>query len=125
MTKNQGEAMNTADVNISQTDLRKLLAAASGDAALLHIFLKAGNAPEEACEKLNITQSRLSCALATLRQLGLYGQEKKLIPTGQRPNYSENDVLAGKRAGCKTVLIGEDNVDADLRVTSVLDFTEK
>jgi len=38
---------------------------------------------------------------------------------------SENDVLAGKRAGCKTVLIGEDNVDADLRVTSVLDFSEK
>ena len=86
--------MNTADVNIGQADLRKLLSAASGDAALLYMFLKAGNEPEEACEKLNISQSRISCALATLRQLNLYGQEKKIIPTGARPNYSENDVLA-------------------------------
>ena len=85
--------MNTADVNIAQADLRKLLSAASGDAALLYIYLKAGNDPEAASEKLNISQSRISCALATLRQLGLYGQEKKLIPTGQRPNYSEKDVL--------------------------------
>ena len=85
--------MNTADVNIAQADLRKLLSAASGDAALLYIFLKGGNEPETASEKLNISQSRISCALATLRQLGLYGQEKKLVPTGQRPNYSEKDVL--------------------------------
>ena len=85
--------MNTADVNIAQADLRKLLSAASGDAALLYIYLKAGNDPEAASEKLNISQSRISCALATLRQLGLHGQEKKLIPTGQRPNYSEKDVL--------------------------------
>lgn len=85
--------MNTADVNIVQADLRKLLSAASGDAALLYIYLKAGNDPETASEKLHISQSRMSCALATLRQLGLYGQEKKLIPTGERPNYSEKDVL--------------------------------
>ena len=86
--------MNTADLSIGQADLRKLLSAASGDAALLYIYLKAGNEPETASEKLNISQSRISCALATLRQLGLYGQEKKLIPTGERPNYSEKDVLA-------------------------------
>ncbi len=85
--------MNTADVNVTQADLGKLLATASGDAALVYLYVKSGNAPEQAAEKLHISQSRVSCALATLRQLDLYGQEKKLVPTGQRPNYTEQDVL--------------------------------
>ncbi len=85
--------MNTADVNIGQPDLRKLLSAASGDAALVYLYIKGGNDPEQAAEKLHISQSRLSCALATLRQLDLYGQEKKMVVSGQRPNYSEQDVL--------------------------------
>lgn len=86
--------MNAVDLNIAQGDLRKLLATASGDAALVYLYLKAGNVPETAAEKLNISQSRISCAMATLRQLGLYGEEKKIIPSGQRPNYSEQDVLS-------------------------------
>ena len=86
--------MNTADVNIGQPDLRKLLSAASGDAALVYLYIKGGNDPEQAAEKLHISQSRLSCALATLRQLDLYGQEKKMVVSGQRPNYSEQDVLS-------------------------------
>jgi hypothetical protein len=59
----------------------------------VYLYAKSGNDPEQAAEKLNISQSRVSCALATLRQLDLYGQEKKLVPTGQRPSYSEQDVI--------------------------------
>ena len=85
--------MNTAEVHITQSDLRKLLATASADAALLYLYLQGGNAPEMAAEKLNISQSRVSCALATLRQLDLYGQEKTLVAPMQRPTYTEQDIL--------------------------------
>lgn len=85
--------MNTAEVRITQSDLRKLLATASADAALLYLYLQGGNAPEMATEKLNISQSRVSCALATLRQLDLYGQEKTLVAPMQRPTYTEQDIL--------------------------------
>lgn len=85
--------MNTAEVHITQSDLRKLLATASADATLLYLYLQGGNAPEAAVEKLNISQSRVSCALATLRQLDLYGQEKTLVAPMQRPTYTEQDIL--------------------------------
>ena len=38
---------------------------------------------------------------------------------------SENDVLAGKNAGCKTVLIGESDYGQNLRVTSLLNFVNE
>jgi len=38
---------------------------------------------------------------------------------------SENDVKAGKNAGCKTALIGEEYFRQDLSVGSLLDFTDK
>ncbi|MBR3979352.1 MAG: DnaD domain protein [Oscillospiraceae bacterium] len=85
--------MNTAEVHIPQKDMRKLLATASADAALLYLYLQGGNAPDMAAEKLNISQSRVSCALATLRQLDLYGQEKSLVAPMQRPTYTEQDIL--------------------------------
>jgi D-glycero-D-manno-heptose 1,7-bisphosphate phosphatase len=37
----------------------------------------------------------------------------------------ENDILAGKNAGCKTVLIGDGNFGQDLTTTSLLDAVEK
>lgn len=37
---------------------------------------------------------------------------------------SENDVLAGKNAGCKTALIGETDYGQNLQVTSLLDFVK-
>lgn len=81
-------------VTISQTDVRKLLGAASADAALLYIFLKSGNSMEHAESELHMNSTRVSCAAATLRQLGLYSEEKAIhILVGERPNYSEQDVL--------------------------------
>lgn len=85
--------MNAVELSIEQSDMRKLLAAASPDAALLYLYLRSGNDPEHAAKGLNLTQSRISCAMATLRQLNLYQQEKKVILPGERPSYSETDVL--------------------------------
>ena len=86
--------MITDAVAIPQSDVRKLLSAASADAALLYIFLNSGNRPEEAGKNLNMSQARLSCASATLQQLGLWPEEKSVhILSGERPSYSEQDVL--------------------------------
>ena len=86
--------MITESVKISQSDMRKLLSAASPDAALLYIYLKSGNHPEGAENDLHLNSSRLSCAAATLRQLGLLEEDRPgHIAPGERPSYSERDVL--------------------------------
>ena len=86
--------MITQPIQISQTDLRKLLSAGSPDAAMLFLYIAAGNDPRSAETELGISGSRLSCAGATLRQLGLWPEEKpQRFLSGERPNYTENDVL--------------------------------
>ena len=85
--------MMTEQVTISQTDLRKLLSAASPDGALLYLYLQGGNALETAEKELNMNASRLNCAAAVLRQLGLLPQERAtVIAPGERPAYSDEDV---------------------------------
>jgi DnaD/phage-associated family protein len=85
--------MNVTDVNISREDARKLLLTRSADAALLYLYMQCGNDPAEAQQTLSLSSSRMDCACATLRQLGLWPTEKKtMLPTGERPNYSEKDV---------------------------------
>ena len=87
--------MNTEAIAISQGDVRRLLSTGSGDAALLYLYIHAGNDAQSAVRDLQISQSRFSCAAATLRQLGLWPEEKttKIAP-GERPQYSEVDVLS-------------------------------
>ena len=85
--------MNIESVNFDTAEVRKLLGAASADGALLYIYLKAGNAPADAAQTLNMTDARVNCAMATLRQLGLWQEEKQPILAGERPVYSERDVL--------------------------------
>ena len=86
--------MMTESVKVSQSDVRKLLSAASPDAALLYLYISAGNRQENAEKDLNLNASRLSCAAATLRQLGLVMDERvSHIAPGERPSYSERDVL--------------------------------
>lgn len=86
--------MNVNAITLPQQDVRKLLGAANADAALLYLYIAAGNDPGKAGEDLRLPDSRLSCAGAILRQLGLWPE---VLPTkilaGERPNYSENDVL--------------------------------
>lgn len=86
--------MYTEEVKIEKTELNKLLSAANADAALLFLYLRSGNDPAQAEQALHLNANRLACAGATLRQLGLWIQEEKKFIPGQRPAYSEQDVLA-------------------------------
>ena len=85
--------MMTEQVTISQADVRKLLSAASPDGALLYIYLQGGNRLETVEKDLHMNPSRLNCAVAMLRQLGLLPQERvAVIAPGERPAYSDEDV---------------------------------
>ena len=86
--------MNTTQLNIEQTDIRKLLGAASGDVALVYLYLHSGNDPQRAGEALNMNERSVACAMATLRQLGLWQQEHQTVITGERPSYTERDVIS-------------------------------
>ncbi len=86
--------MITESIVLSGSDVRKLLSAASPDAALLYIYLRSGNAMDAAGKDLHMNESRLSCAGAVLRQLGLWQEDRPShIAPGERPSYSEGDVL--------------------------------
>ena len=86
--------MNNESIVLDSSELRKLLGAARPDAALLYIYLKTGSPVADASQTLNLTAARCSCALATLRQLGLWQEEKQTrVQVGERPVYSEHDVL--------------------------------
>lgn len=87
--------MNTTELHISKANVHKLLCAKSPDAALLYLYISSGNAPDQAEQTLQLPQSRYACAVATLRQLGLWPEERTApIFSGERPQYSERDVLA-------------------------------
>ena len=87
--------MISEKITISQSDVRKLLGAASADAALLYIYLNSGNPVETAAADLRLNESRMNCAAATLRQLGMWPEERPShIAPGERPAYSEQDVLS-------------------------------
>ena len=86
--------MFTEPIQIGTADVRRLLSAASGDATLLYIYIHSGNPAAKAMEELRFSEARYSCAAATLRQLGLWPEEKTIhIASGERPQYSERDVL--------------------------------
>ena len=86
--------MNIQPIHIDTVDLRKLLGSASGDAALLYLYIQSGNDPQSAGTQLNLSSARLATACATLRQLGLWQEEKHCtIAPGERPQYTEKDVL--------------------------------
>ena len=85
--------MNINPVSIPAEDLHKLLSAASSDGALLYIYLKSGNEFADAADGLRMSESRLTCAAATLRQLGLWQVSEKAFIPGERPSYTEQDVL--------------------------------
>ena len=55
--------------------------------------MQCGNTLETAEAELNLNGSRLSCAAAILRQLGLLPEERKnhIVP-GERPVYSDEDI---------------------------------
>ena len=85
--------MNVTEVNISREDVLKLLSTRNADASMLYLYIQCGNDPADAQQTLSMSASRMDCASATLRQLGLWPTERRtMLPTGERPNYSERDV---------------------------------
>ena len=85
-------------LQIEKAHIHKLLCAQNPDAALLYLYLKDGNDPQQAQAKLGYTQTRHACAVATLRQLGLWTEEKQIRLPGEQPVYSEVDVLSAMDA---------------------------
>ena len=79
-------------LQIEKDHVHKLLCAQNPDAALLYLYQKAGGAPQNAMQALGYTESRYACAAATLRQLGLWTEEKTVRLPGEHPQYSETDV---------------------------------
>ena len=91
--------MKTEPINLERSDVHKLLSTANADAALLYIFLKAGNPVADAEGALRLSQSRLNCAAATLRQMGLWMEEKPAhVFVGERPSYTEQDVILAQNS---------------------------
>lgn len=86
--------MKTQDLSVSEPDIRKLLLCGSSDAAYVYLFLKIGNSVSDIEQELQMNTSRRDCALAVLRQLGLWDDaEKAPVVLGQSPRYTEQDVL--------------------------------
>ena len=80
-------------LNIEKAHIHKLLCAQNPDAALLYLYFKDGGDPSQATLRLGYTESRYACAVATLRQLGLWTEQKEMRLPGEQPQYSEVDVL--------------------------------
>lgn len=86
--------MNATELQIPQSHVHKLLCAKNPDAALLYLYLSGGNDPEQAVQALQLSHTRFTCAAATLRQLDLWPRQKNTpIFSGERPQYSERDVM--------------------------------
>lgn len=90
--------MDQHDMYIPEQDWRKLLAAASGDSALLYLYLRAGGSHDQAETALRMSKSRLDCACSSLRQLGLWNDEPvKVLRPAEPPVYSEEDLIRQQR----------------------------
>ena len=85
--------MNIEPVTLEKAEVQKLLSAASGDTLLLYLYIKSGNSLETAPQELGLNNTRLECAAATLRQLGLWKEPQPMPMYGEKPNYTEQDVL--------------------------------
>lgn len=100
--------MDIHDLYIPEQDWRKLLAAASGDAALFYLYIRAGGQIPEAEHALRMTPARVEYASACLKQLGLWPEAPKVIRPAEPPVYSEEDLLREQRKnGGFQHLIGE------------------
>ena len=86
--------MLTTDLNLPRDHVHKLLCAANPDAALLYLYLQSGNELSTASRELQMNEAHVQCAAASLRQLGLWTDKpQKQFIVGERPSYTENDVL--------------------------------
>ena len=95
-------------LSIPQSDLRKLLGAASGDAALLYLYLQAGGRLASAQKELRMEAYQLETAAASLRQMGLLPErEPTVLRPAELPRYSQEDVTKNLAEGGFSPLVGE------------------
>lgn len=99
--------MTQQDILIPEQDWRRLLAAASGDAALLYLFLRSGGAADHAEQALRLTRTRLDCAEASLRQMGLWPEPSKVLRPSEPPAYTEADLIRAREETEFPRLLGE------------------
>jgi len=86
--------MHTENLTIPHGDLQKLLAMASSDGALLYLYLQSGKPLSQAAQALHMQPHQLESAMALLRQMGLWSDQKPAsFQSGERPQYSETDVM--------------------------------
>lgn len=111
--------MHPQDLLIPEQDLRKLLAAASADAALVYLFLRSGGTPEQAEIVLRLTKTRMECASAALKQMGLWPETVQVLRPAQPPVYTENDLINARKTDFPR-LLGE----AQRRLGKVLSTEE-
>ena len=112
--------MGNQDLLIPERDWRKLLAAASGDTALLYLFLQAGGTPEQAMQSLRFTGARMDCAVAALKQMGLWPEAPKILRPAHPPVYNEADLIRAEKQTDFPQLLGE----AQRRLGKVLSTEE-
>ena len=100
--------MADQDLIIPERDWRKLLAAASGESALLYLYLRAGGTEQQAKHALRLSDEQLFTASAFLRQSGLWEDK---VPTvmrpAQPPTYTEADLLRAQENDTFQRLLGE------------------
>lgn len=85
--------MNIQPIQLDDATLRRLLLSGSPDGVMLHLYLQSGNPLEKAAAELHLSDNQVTCAAAVLRQLGLYTEAKTTFVPGERPAYSEQDVM--------------------------------
>ena len=85
--------MTDQDLVIPAQEVRRLLAAACPDAALLYLYLHTGGDAAKAGPALRFSERQLDYASASLRQMGLYPEpEPRHLMPSEAPNYTEADV---------------------------------
>lgn len=84
--------MDDRDLLIPEQDWRKLLAAASPEAVLLYLYLRAGGQPQQAETALRLHPQQTAMAIASLQQLGLWQEAPKVIRPDNPPTYTQADV---------------------------------
>ena len=95
-------------VSLPLSDVRALIGAASPDAALLCLYLRAGGDAAAAAANLRMSQGRVDCALASLRQMGLWEEPKPRAVRAEPPVYTEQDVAREMERGSEFgMLVGE------------------
>lgn len=95
------------ELKLPLSQVRRLLSAGSGDAALLYLYIRSGGSLPPAPDALRLSPERAEAALDSLRGLGLYEPQETHI-RAEPPRYTEADVLnATKRKGSFPLLVGE------------------